>query len=79
MPNERKFSSTHVYSLGFWIVGFLLAFAELIYRWDLGELGILTAGIGGVLNIRGFILHMECREREAFSLGEQVERLRSVN
>lgn len=79
MTNERKFSSTHVYSLAFWAVGFALAILELIYGWDLGELGILAAGVGGVINIKGFILHMECREREAFRMGEQFERIRSIH
>lgn len=79
MPNERTFSSTHVYSLAFWVAGFALAIVEVVTELDVGELGILLAGIGGVANIKAFLLHMECREREAFHLGEQYERLRAVD
>lgn len=79
MTNERTFSSTHIYSLAFWAAGLVLVLLELIYGWDTGELGILSAGVGGLVNIKAFLMHMECREKRAFELGEQYERLRSVN
>lgn len=76
---DRKFSATHVYSLAFWVAGFAFVVVEVVTSLDVGELGILLAGIGGVANIKGFLLNLECREREAFHMGEEVERLRSVN
>lgn len=77
--DERKFPATHVYALGFWISGFVLVLLDLFTNFETGELGILMAGIGGLLNVRGLLMHLECRERQAFSLGQDVERLRSIN
>lgn len=78
MTTERTFSSTHVYSLAFWLVGLTLILFRMIYGWNTGSLGLFFAGIGGVLNIRGFIHHMEWRERNAFELGRDAERIRSI-
>lgn len=57
---------------GWWIFGLGLVGLAAVYDYPVGQLGLMSAGIGIVLNVRGFFLQMEERERKAFEFGRQV-------
>lgn len=78
---DRQFSALHVFAGTLWAVGGLLILATLIahQREGLAELGLLLAGAGGVLSVRGMLCHMEQRERTAFEIGRDIGRLHSID
>lgn len=58
-----------------WITGGALVLTgQLGASPHLGQVGLLAAGLGGVINIRGFIDNLTERERNAFEVGRQYER-----
>lgn len=77
MMSERKLSALHVCAAPFWVVGLFLIALQVLFGYEgLGSLGLLLAMVGGVVNIRAMLFHMEdrliSRERSAFDLGREV-------
>lgn len=60
--------------MGLWGIGLVLVLVDLfIVRVDTGDLGLLFAGLGGMLTVRSWLVAMEARETEAFNLGREYE------
>lgn len=71
--SDRDVSATHAIATLLWIAGFTLVILAMIWTHPtLGMLGILLAGVGGVLNVRGMIHHMEGREMKALEMGVEA-------
>lgn len=58
-----------------WVTGAALVVAGVLTKvYGVPAVGLFTAGVAAVLNIRGFVLRMEERIRDAFDLGRDYER-----
>lgn len=55
-----------------WLAGLVLIIVGMVTDYETGDLGLLCAGVGGVLNIRRFLMCNEERERNAFALGRDL-------
>lgn len=68
--NDWNLSAHHVVAAGLWAVGVaLVIIGMLVGNESIGQLGILSAGLGGVINIRGFICKSARRDQRMFELG----------
>lgn len=67
--SDRSISFTAVLAGAGWIVGVALVVIDLFVAPRLDALGLIAAGAGGVLTIRGFFCTASERERNAFQLG----------
>lgn len=56
------------------MIGLVLVGVGAAYGYRIGQFGLLSAGAGGVLNIKAFLGEMEDRERRAFDVGQQFGR-----
>lgn len=59
-----------------WLAGIALVLLDLLVfaTDDLGHLGLLVVAGSAVLNVRGFIHRLECREKAAFDFGRDSVR-----
>lgn len=79
MNDDKNISATWAVSAGAmsaaaWGTGFVLVILDMvIVMVDTGDLGILTAGVGGMLNVRAWLSAMQAREVEAFNIGREYE------
>ena len=77
--HDRNISLHHVSAAALWVLGASLITIGLIASTPgLGHLGLMAAGMGGVLNIRGFICESMNREQNAFLLGQDSATMRRV-
>jgi hypothetical protein len=67
-------SATATLAYGLWAVGITFVVVQLFDGAPLGQLGLLAAGAGMVLNVRGFICTQCQREQSAFDLGRESVR-----
>jgi hypothetical protein len=62
---------TWVVSVAMWTIGFGLIVAGMVIGNDgVGQLGLWNAAVGACLSVRGYILELHERERNAFLLGQ---------
>lgn len=67
---DRSISAISTIALALWVGGLaLVVFSIVLDDHGWGQLGLLAAGLGAVLNIRKFLCDMDHRERAAFRLG----------
>lgn len=74
--NDLDLSATGVAATSLWLIGVALALIQLTTNIELGQLGIIAAAGGATLNVRGYFLRFEDRERSAFEIGRDYERHR---
>lgn len=75
--HDRSISLLTILATGFWLTALMLIVCSIAHRtahW--GNLGLLSAAVAIILNVRQFFCHMEARQREIFELGR--ESMRSV-
>lgn len=72
--HDRTISATTTIAYACWFTGTLLVFLSFFGPLQLAAVGLLIAGAGGVMQIRGFLCALERRERNAFALGKDYER-----
>jgi hypothetical protein len=72
---DREVKMTTVLSAVLWTTGTLVVIAGMWTEvYGLPGVGLLLAGAGGVLSIRGFVLHCQDHLRDAFEYGRDFER-----
>lgn len=74
---DIEISLNTVGALTLWTIGLGLIVLGFAAGEVFAELGLFFAGIGGVLNIRGFFCRQARREQAAFDLGREA--MRSVH
>ena len=72
--SDRNLSAMHVIATALWCSGLLLIVIDLLDVADLDSLAAVTVAAGAVLNVRGFLCHMEQRTERAFDVGREVGR-----
>lgn len=79
--NDLDVSVTSVIATILWAIGIGLAMIALLTDFDVGALGVISAASGATLNVRGFFVKLEHRDRNTFELGRDYEssRVHSVN
>lgn len=84
MLDEVSLSGHQIVAGALWMVGGLLVVVGAFNVAELGQLGLLIAGAGGVMSIRNMLRQNSARERRAFRMGQESvgadgsETLRSV-
>lgn len=70
--NDRNLSVHHVVATSLWLAAVALVVAgEVVGMVGLGHLGLITAGLAMIANIRGFFCNAIKRERAVFELGRE--------
>jgi hypothetical protein len=78
--HDRTISLHHVSAAALWVVGAALVTIGLLAGIPgLGHIGLMAAGMGGVLNIRGFMCRALTDQRETFELGVEYAELKRVH
>lgn len=72
---DREVQLAAVISGVLWVAGAATVIAGVFTKtYGLPAVGLFSAGVAAVLNIRSFVLRMEERVRDAFELGRDYER-----
>lgn len=74
--SDWHLSATAVAATVLWVIGVALAMVQLLTDVGVGQLGIIAAAGGATLNVRGYFVKLEDRERNAFNLGRDYENAR---
>lgn len=74
---DHTISTTTVAGYALWLLGAGFVALSFFGPLPLAAIGLLMAGAGGVVQIRGFFFCLQRREREAYEIGrDSVTRLR---
>jgi hypothetical protein len=76
---DREISVTWLVSVAMWATGFgMIVVGMVIGNGGLGQLGLWHSAVGACLSVRGYILDLHYRERNAFELGRDSAELRGL-
>lgn len=77
---DRTISLHHVSAAALWVLGATLVTIGLMSGVPgLGHLGLMFAGAGGVINIRGFMCRALTDQRETFEIGVEYAELKRIH
>lgn len=75
---DMDLSLNWLLSIAFWTAGLVMVVVDLSTGVTLGQLGLWCSMLGGVLSIRGYLLQLHERERNAFHLGRDSTGIRGL-
>ena len=73
MMLDRNTYVAHFAAAVFWMVGIGFVIVEMTSTNQTGDLGVLFAGVGILLNVRGFLFEVNRREQNAYTMGRDHE------
>lgn len=77
---EQETTAATVLGIVGWLAGATLVLIDVFGLWDVGELGLLLAGAGAVVQIRKMVRDQRAREDRAFRLGAATsEQIRQIH